>query len=420
MKQLKKVLHSKLFLVILLSLTLIHITIHTITPRNPLYKEGDITLKGKVVAKRISNKNFILTVQNKDYFLIYKYIKNSNDLKEYDSIDLGSSINVTGSLEEIDELHNFYSFSYKKYLNNKDIYYKVVAKKIKITKKNTNVIYLLRNFLYNYFATFNDKITPYLKVFILGNKDDLSYNLKKNIQAIGLTHLFSLSGTHLFFVVTSISFLNKSKKRYINVVLILIYFLIVENSVSLARSLLFLYLRQINNTFHFNLPPFKLIIIALTVLLNINPSYLFDTGFLYSFTISTGLVLYYEKRKERKGLLKLLETSLLAFLFSLPISLYNFSSINTFSVFYNLIYVPLVSFVLFPPAFLVMLFPFIASIYYVIIELFEESISFFSNISLNLIFRRVSLIIYIVYVSLHRYYSLYCGTSNQHSAEKLV
>ena len=179
MKQLKKVLHSKLFLVILLSLTLIHITIHTITPRNSLYKEGDITLKGKVVAKRISNKNFILTVQNKDYFLIYKYIKNSNDLKEYDSIDLGSSINVTGSLEEIDELHNFYSFSYKKYLNNKDIYYKVVAKKIKITKKNTNVIYLLRNFLYNYFAAFNDKITPYLKVFILGNKDDLSYNLKR-------------------------------------------------------------------------------------------------------------------------------------------------------------------------------------------------------------------------------------------------
>lgn len=400
MKRLKKVLHSKLFLIILLSLTLIHITIHTITPRNSLYKEGDITLKGKVAAKRISNKNFILTVRNKDYFLIYKYIKNSNDLKEYDSIDLGDSINIAGSLEGIDELHNFYSFSYKKYLNNKDIYYKVVAKKIKITKKNTNVIYLLRNFLYNYFATFNDKITPYLKVFILGNKDDLSYNLKKNIQAIGLTHLFSLSGTHLFLVVTSISFLNKSKKRYVNVVLILIYFLIVENSVSLARSLLFLYLRQINNTFHFNLPPFKLIIIALTVLLNINPSYLLDTGFLYSFTISTGLVLYYERKKERKGLLKLLETSLLAFLFSLPISLYNFSSINIFSIFYNLIYVPLVSFVLFPMAFIVMLFPFIANIYYVIIELFEESVSFFSNISFNLIFRRVSLIIYIVYLLL--------------------
>jgi len=59
LKRLKKVLHSKLFLIILLSLTLIHITIHTITPRNSLYKEGDITLKGKVAAKRISNKNFI-------------------------------------------------------------------------------------------------------------------------------------------------------------------------------------------------------------------------------------------------------------------------------------------------------------------------------------------------------------------------
>ncbi len=82
MNQLKKTLHSKSFLIILLSLTLIHITIHTITPRNSLYKEGDITLTGKVVEKRVSNKNFILTVRNKDYFLIYKYIKNSNDLKK--------------------------------------------------------------------------------------------------------------------------------------------------------------------------------------------------------------------------------------------------------------------------------------------------------------------------------------------------
>lgn len=400
MKRLKKVLHSKLFLIILLSLTLIHITIHTITPRNSLYKKGDITLAGKVVEKRVSNKNFILTVRNKDYFLIYKYIKNSNDLKEYDSIDLGNSINIVGSLEEIDELHNFYSFSYKKYLNNKDIYYKVVAKKIKITEKNTNIIYFVRNALYNYFATFNAKIVPYLKVFILGNKDDLSYQLKKNIQSLGLTHLFSLSGTHLFLVFTSISFLNKSKKRYINIILILIYFLIVENSVSLSRSLLFLYLRQINSTLHFNLSPFKLIIIALIVLLNINPSYLFDIGFLYSFTISTGLILYYEKRKKRKGLIKLLETSVIAFLFSLPISLYNFSSINILSIFYNLIYVSLVSFILFPMAFLVILLPFLTDIYYVIIELFEESINLFSNISFNLIFRRVSFIIYIIYMLL--------------------
>ncbi len=400
MNQLKKTLHSKSFLIILLSLTLIHITIHTITPRNSLYKEGDITLAGKVVEKRVSNKNFILTVRNKDYFLIYKYIKNSNDLKEYDSIDLGSSINIVGSLEEIDELHNFYSFSYKKYLNNKDIYYKVVAKKIKITEKNTNIIYFVRNALYNYFATFNAKIVPYLKVFILGNKDDLSYQLKNNIQSLGLTHLFSLSGTHLFLVFTSISFLNKSKKRYINIILILIYFLIVENSVSLSRSLLFLYLRQINSALHFNLSPFKLIIIALIVLLNINPSYLFDIGFLYSFTISTGLILYYEKRKKRKGLIKLLETSVIAFLFSLPISLYNFSSINILSIFYNLIYVPLVSFILFPMAFLVILLPFLTDIYYVIIELFEESINLFSNISFNLIFRRVSFIIYIIYMLL--------------------
>ncbi len=64
-------------------------------------------------------------------------------------------------------------------------------------------------------------------------------------------------------------------------------------------------------------------------------------------------------------------------------------------------------------AFLVILLPFLTDIYYVIIELFEESINLFSNISFNLIFRRVSFIIYIIYMLLifiaifHKKSSLY-------------
>ena len=176
--------------------------------------------------------------------------------------------------------------------------------------------------------------------------------------------------------------------------------MIVENSVSLSRSLLFLYLRQINSALHFNLSPFKLIIIALIVL--------FEYKSILSFLILVSFILllflldlfFIMKKKKRKGLIKLLETSVIAFLFSLPISLYNFSSINILSIFYNLIYVPLVSFILFPMAFLVILLPFLTDIYYVIIELFEESINLFSNISFNLIFRRVSFIIYIIYMLL--------------------
>ncbi len=375
MKVLKIILHSRLLLIILLIITLIYTTIFNITSVG--YKKGETTLTGKVIKKRFTDDYLTFTLKNNKTLPLTYYIKNKKELKEYKKITLGSIIRVTGTLKS----NNY-----------------LIVKNIKILKENRNIIYFIKNGLYNYLSSFDSRVSPYLKAFIIGNKDDLSYKVKKSLQTVGISHLFSLSGSHLAIVYYFLYSLFKKRKIHLMILPLFLYYLIIDSSASILRALVFLSIFKPNKEFHLGLSTFNMLILALIVLLIINPTSIKNIGFNYSFVISSGLILYYDNKKQDKKLFRLVETSILAFLFSLPISLYYFSNVNLLSIIYNLFYVPFVSSILFPLTFIVAICPFLSDIYLVVVNLFEKSIFFFEGISINLTFRKLSIIIYIIYL----------------------
>lgn len=375
MKVLKIILHSRLLLIILLIITLIYTTIFNITSVS--YKKGEQTLTGKVIKKRFTDDHLTFTLKNNKTLPLTYYIKNKKELKEYKKITLGSIIRVTGTLKS----NNY-----------------LIVKNIKILKENRNIIYFIKDGLYNYLSSFDSRVSPYLKAFIIGNKDDLSYKVKKSLQTVGISHLFSLSGSHLAIIYYFLYSLFKKRKIHLMILPLFLYYLIIDSSASILRALVFLSIFKPNKEFHLGLSTFNMLILALIVLLIINPASIKDSGFNYSFVISSGLILYYDNKKQDKKLFRLVETSILAFLFSLPISLYYFSNVNLLSIIYNLFYVPFVSSILFPLTFIVAICPFLSDIYLVVVNLFEKSIFFFEGISINLTFRKLSIIIYIIYL----------------------
>lgn len=375
MKVLKIILHSRLLLIILLIITLIYTTIFNITSVS--YKKGEQTLTGKVIKKRFTDDHLTFTLKNNKTLPLTYYIKNKKELKEYKKITLGSIIRVTGTLKS----NNY-----------------LIVKNIKILKENRNIIYFIKDGLYNYLSSFDSRVSPYLKAFIIGNKDDLSYKVKKSLQTVGISHLFSLSGSHLAIIYYFLYSLFKKRKIHLMILPLFLYYLIIDSSASILRALVFLSIFKPNKEFHLGLSTFNMLILALIVLLIINPASIKDIGFNYSFVISSGLILYYDNKKQDKKLFRLVETSILAFLFSLPISLYYFSNVNLLSIIYNLFYVPFVSSILFPLTFIVAICPFLSDIYLVVVNLFEKSIFFFEGISINLTFRKLSIIIYIIYL----------------------
>ena len=106
-------------------------------------------------------------------------------------------------------------------------------------------------------------------------------------------------------------------------------------------------------------------------------------------------------------MVKSLKLSLVAFLFSFPISLLNFYSINLISILFNLIYIPYVTFIVYPLCLISFLIPHLFGLFNLLINIMEKislllnSISIFKiNMSLNVY---EVIIIYIILFVLFRF-----------------
>ncbi len=131
----------------------------------------------------------------------------------------------------------------------------------------------------------------------------------------------------------------------------------------------------------------------------INPNYLFDIAFLYSFSIAFSLIVLGNYINQYKNyLIKLSMISFFSFIISLPITLYSFNQVNPFSIIYNLFYVPLISIAIFPLAFITFFIPPLERIFNLMIMILEQSSNLLNQITCSkLIFCDIPYIFYFVY-----------------------
>ena len=164
LKQLKTILQSKLFylLILLLSIlyTVYYINNDTITVKN------DKTITGKITNIKEYENKVTCEINGKDKVIVNYY---GNDF----NYNLGDTIKLSGEYKLVDNNTVFNLFNYKKYLLSKGIKYSFTANEIKKISSNTNILYFLKNKIKNYLNTFKSK--NYLNAFLLGenNIDDL-------------------------------------------------------------------------------------------------------------------------------------------------------------------------------------------------------------------------------------------------------
>ncbi|MBQ6323371.1 MAG: DNA internalization-related competence protein ComEC/Rec2, partial [Bacilli bacterium] len=245
---------------------------------------------------------------------------------------------------------------------------------------------------------------PYLYTFILGDKSLLKESVKRSYQSNGISHLFAISGMHITLLVNIIKKLllklklSENKLFTITTSILLIYLILVGLSPSILRAILFYILFSLNNINYFYIKPQNLFFITMSISLLINPYYVFDIAYLYSYSISFFLIILSKEISSPNYILNLIKVSLVSFLISLPITLYNFSEINILSILYNLFYVPLISLIIFPLSLVVVLIKPIEPIYNWFISILEKTSLYLSHINiLKITFKKLSLIIYLIY-----------------------
>jgi len=301
-----------------------------------------------------------------------------NDYDKELKIELGDQIRVFGNLEEPNNNTIPNLFNYKKYLYYDEIYYLVDAEKIELIKKNTRILYYIRDKISERISQV-DKSKEYLQIFLLGDSSLVDTEVMESFRNNGISHLFSISGMHisLFASILLYGFKRVSYNNYYNygmvILFLLFYTLLVGSTPSVIRSFVMYLLFSINKMWNLKVNKIDVMLWVLIIMLLINPYYLYNVSFQFSYLISVSLIIFSYKLKDIKNyILKNLYISMVAFLVSFPICVYNFYQVNIISIGLNLFLVPLVSFIIFPLSLISFIIPWMSYVLNFFIIIFEN------------------------------------------------
>ena len=382
MKRIKIILESKYTIFIFIIFTLIYSVIRLNSSIN--YNASDTYVIKHI--KYTSEKVSILT----NHVLINYY--GDIDLK------VGDSIKVEGVYSIPSSNTNFNMFNYNLYLKGKNIYYVCNASKIDVISHSNNVFYKIKNKIMDKINSYDNK--EYLYAFILGDNNYIDSEVKLSFQDNGISHLFSISGMHVTLLsMVILSILNRIKKCNINYIVVIVflsfYSFLVNFTPSMMRASMMFILLFINKITKLDIKVYKLFIYLTCLFIIFNPYYVYNIGFLFSFSITFSLILFGGNRYNY--FVKLFMTSLIAFISSIPILINNFYSINLLSPIINLIFVPFISFIIFPLSmisFLIKPFELLLSFF---LNILEKLSLFISKYGLNIILCHVPFYIVILY-----------------------
>lgn len=397
MKRLRHILQSKhlikIITIIIFIITLLYTNYY---PFKSKYTKDDKEFIGIVTKYEVKEDKITIEIKAKEKLLItYKYQD-----KEFNNLSYGDKIKVKGTLITPSKNTNQNTFNYQKYLYYKKIYYLVEATSINKIANNNNYLYTIKNTLYQKIDKL--KSSNYIKTLLFCD-NTLSKEIKESYRINGISHLFSVSGMHInFFVSIIYLYLNKitynKRIKYLITNIFIITYLILFPSSSLLRSAVMSILYSINYLLKLKIKKIDILLLTLGVSLLINPFIIYDLGYIYSYTITFFLVLSSSTLKKKNKINKIIYISLLSFLVSLPITIYNSYEINIISILLNIILVPIISIIILPLTILTYIFPILDSILYLFTNTLETISLFISKINITkIIFPKPSLLIIVLY-----------------------
>ena len=403
MIQLRRILLYDNLYRVLLFLTIIYALYITIFIKyESNYKGNETLFNCKLNSYKIDGNKLDMNLYCKEKIKATYYIKSLEE-KEYlsNNLKLDSTLSIKGSLEKPSNNTVPYMFNYKKYLYNNKIYYLLNIESFNIEKTTNNIFYKIKNLAFNHANKFKSK--EYIYAFVLGSTSYIDNDVLSTYRENGISHLFALSGLHVSIFSAFLIFILKKLKvpeltRYILVFIFLLLFSFITNfSPSILRATLLFFFLGINKVFYLNIRTINILYLVYILLTLINPFIIYNVSFILSFTAAFYLILSNDLTKSNNYFIGLLKISLISTLGTLPISIYYFGSINLIGFILNLIFVPYVSFIVFPFTLITFIVP---KLYFIlnILTSILESISMFTNkLKLIVYFPKVSIYFIIFY-----------------------
>ena len=284
---------------------------------------------------------------------------------------LGKPINIEDkiitkiNLVAIPNTKNPNQFSYKKYLENQQIYKQVFLSdnQFVIQKSNT---FSLNNLIENSKTTIKNNLKNYsfskdelsiLYALFLGEKQLISKELKADYSKAGVIHILAISGLHVGILLVLFLFLLKpieylkngfTYKLLLTILLLWFFAIFTGLSASVVRAVTMYSFVVIGQLVNRKTSTYFSLITSMLFLLLIKPLFLFDVGFQLSYCAVFAIVwvqpilskFYQPKFKIAKYFWDLITVSIAAQLGVLPLSIFYFNQIPGLFLVANLVVIP--------------------------------------------------------------------------------
>lgn len=395
LKKLKIILNSNVTYILLFILLIIDILyLLNNTDNKSVYDINTSEFIMTITDYQVKEDKVKLELKDKEILNGTLYLKNTEEYEYYkNNLKYGLKVRVNGTLKEVNNNTVPNTFNYKEYLENNNSYYTLNIEKLEIIDERVNLVYKYKNIINKRIEKLDDK--GYMKAFILGDKAEIDTDMYSRYQVIGVTHLFALSGMHIGLLSAILFKLLKKvndKIKYLLVIMILIFYgCIVGFPSSIKRCIIFFILGSINKVFKLNVSTIKILLLTIFILILSNYKIIGDVAFLYSVGTVMGIILFSDYIKDRRKVVSSLKLSFIAFLFSMPITLYTFYSINFMSIIYNLVYIPLVSVIVYPLSLLSFICPVFVNVFDISIVFLEGMTNFLAKIDWMVVYLKLEL-----------------------------
>ncbi|GHU51041.1 DNA internalization-related competence protein ComEC/Rec2 [Clostridia bacterium] len=250
--------------------------------------EKPITYKGYIKDSAPSAGKYI--VQADVGYLVY----NEQEFK------LGDIVEVTGVARLLQVQRNFGGFNEQRYYAARDVYYKMYSPEIRKVGAKRFYIPRLREYLCK---AYDDTLPPreagVMKALVAGERANLDDDLERLYSVGGIYHILSISGLHIVIVILALTalltnFFSMKKSQLIALLFLLGYMVLTGCVPSVVRSVIMFAVAAAaffcNRTYD---GVTGLCVSAFLILLN--PFYLWDAGFLFSFSAVAGIILIFPK-----------------------------------------------------------------------------------------------------------------------------
>ena len=301
-------------------------------------KSDNVTYKASVIS--INN----IPLFNEENIILYT--------GQYENFRENSIIKVNGQVAGNQLTKNRMLFNYENYLRGNKIKASIFAEgDAVILEENYSFLNYISIKFRNYaestfYSTLNKENADIILSIILGDVNYMEEELYNNIKVMGLAHIFAVSGTHIVFMYVFLLYvfkfvLSRRVSWILSWCLIWFYGLLIGFPLSVMRALIMFTLLFGSEVLYRKYNSLNSIGLAALILTVYNPFWIFDAGFLLSFSAALSFIIYSNYIKRKPTVFKDIYMYLFLQIFTLPVIVYYFNFVPLMGLVYNLLLLPI-------------------------------------------------------------------------------